>query len=248
MRVTSKFKQRMIGFAVLTFLALIILPWILGKNQTAIFEEKKINHNQEKFVENDFPESIKIESSQVKPTPDNLDNHSKFTEEEPADFPQPNFPSNDSLQSSLHKNDTSANKLVNPAQITHIEDAIVHTKLDAKSATSIKTKQPDIELNKPNFNNIKLAKLHTIAKKSTPIEKNWTVQLGSFSNKVNAEKLVKLLKTKGYSAYVKSTGSGKELITRVFVGHEAEHRNAEMLVHKIEKSLNIHGVIVKINL
>jgi cell division septation protein DedD len=51
-----------------------------------------------------------------------------------------------------------------------------------------------------------------------PSGTGWTVQLGSFASRANAERLVGELKAKGYAAFSTESGSGGRILYRVRVG------------------------------
>lgn len=89
----------------------------------------------------------------------------------------------------------------------------------------------------------------TVKKSSTPpvVANAWTIQLGSFSDKANAQALVKKLRAKGFTAYLNEPKSKTALI-RVFVGPETDHEKAEKMVKELANSFNLHGMIVKYKL
>ncbi len=62
----------------------------------------------------------------------------------------------------------------------------------------------------------------------------WTVQLGSFASKPNAEKLVHEVSGKGYAPYVAPIGSGLTLRFRVRLGPFAERAAAERTLAKLK--------------
>lgn len=81
--------------------------------------------------------------------------------------------------------------------------------------------------------------------KAAELANAWSVQLGSFSQKENAEKLVKELRSKGYAAYMHQAKSGKGSISRVYVGPELKREKAEAMATKLLETLNLKGVVVK---
>jgi DedD protein len=62
----------------------------------------------------------------------------------------------------------------------------------------------------------------------------WTVQLGSFASKPNAEKLVHEVSGKGYAPYVAPIGSGLTLRFRVRLGPFAGRAAAERMLTKLK--------------
>lgn len=62
----------------------------------------------------------------------------------------------------------------------------------------------------------------------------WSVQVGSFANRANAERLVHQLKSSGATAYLLSSGSGSRQRYRVRVGPLADRGAAERTVTRLK--------------
>lgn len=73
----------------------------------------------------------------------------------------------------------------------------------------------------------------------------WVVQLGSFSNPRNAHALRDRLKSKGYAAFAVSSGTGKDAVTRVYVGPEADRSKAESHVARLLDETRLKGIVVR---
>lgn len=67
-----------------------------------------------------------------------------------------------------------------------------------------------------------------------PARNSWSVQLGSFSSKANAEKLVHQLKARGLSAYLVPSGSGSSSRFRVRIGPMPDREAAQREVDKLK--------------
>ncbi len=67
-----------------------------------------------------------------------------------------------------------------------------------------------------------------------PGRDSWSVQLGSFSSKANADKLVHQLKARGFSVYVIASGSGSSSRFKVRMGPWADRAAAEREVDKLK--------------
>jgi DedD protein len=63
----------------------------------------------------------------------------------------------------------------------------------------------------------------------------WAVQLGSFSNAENAERLVAELRQQGYRAFISRYESGGQARVRVRVGPEQERARAEQLAERLRR-------------
>jgi DedD protein len=62
----------------------------------------------------------------------------------------------------------------------------------------------------------------------------WAVQLGSFANRANADKLARQLKGQGFSVYLVSGGTGASVRYRVRVGPLADRSSAERTMAKLK--------------
>ncbi|GAC1330025.1 MAG: SPOR domain-containing protein [Steroidobacteraceae bacterium] len=67
-----------------------------------------------------------------------------------------------------------------------------------------------------------------------PATAGWAVQLGSFANRANADKLMHQLRAQGFAAHVVSGGSGRALRYRVRIGPMADRGAALQTVAKLK--------------
>jgi len=74
---------------------------------------------------------------------------------------------------------------------------------------------------------------HSVAPAPAPAGAGWTVQLGTFASRANAERLVHELKAQGFTAFSTETGSGGRELYRVRVGPAADRASAEALGAKL---------------
>jgi DedD protein len=63
----------------------------------------------------------------------------------------------------------------------------------------------------------------------------WAVQLGSFSNKDNAEKLAADLRKQGYAAFLSQTQTGARTLHRVRIGPQKDRDSAESMAARLLK-------------
>lgn len=243
---TDQIKQRIVGICVLVFLALIILPWLFGGNPSVVFEDKN-KQQKEKWTAADLPEVVKQPPEVAKPIPDDL--VAKVTTTATAETTDKN--NQRFIKKDIQLNSVKEKRVteVNATTLNHIENAIVHNQPEAKVEPPQKNADlPAIELKKPSFSIIKSPMKLSVSKKGVDKQgdKNLTIQLGTFTNKKNAQKLVYDLKAKAYPAYSKSgkNSHGDEII-RVYIGPISEKHSAEEMIKKIEKSFKLHGVIAK---
>lgn len=72
----------------------------------------------------------------------------------------------------------------------------------------------------------------------------WTIQLGSFSEKANANRLVTQLQSKGFNAFAEQD-EFKKNVHRVLIGPEVDRAIADQIVVKLQNQLNIKGIVVR---
>ena len=75
----------------------------------------------------------------------------------------------------------------------------------------------------------------TASRPPTAGETGWAVQLGSFSNAENAERLAAELRKRGYKAFVSRFESVGQPRSRVRVGPEQERARAEQLAERLRR-------------
>lgn len=80
-------------------------------------------------------------------------------------------------------------------------------------------------------------------KVATASKSGWAVQLGSFASRDNAQKLVRQLKGKGYSAYVLGGGGSSGKLYRVRVGPAPDKAAASALASKLRTAGHTGSVV-----
>lgn len=265
---TAQIKQRIVGIIVLLFLALIILPWIFGKNQPAVFESKADPKKKEAINETVKVNAIQETST---PIPSNLETtpiNDDTTLDEPTETkavkapPRPKIKPGPITPKVVINDDKDhtlkpATEELEPAKLSSIQNHMMHTSAsDDEDDVDASEQLPPIPKKKSNvktaeLSKVDLPKVKTQTKPAKVIvakdkgDKNWVVQLGSFSDSNNATKLIKELKDKGYPAYSKlSKKANGDEVTRVFVGPK-QREEAQNIVGKIDKLFKVHGVVVK---
>ncbi|MAT65564.1 MAG: sporulation protein [Gammaproteobacteria bacterium] len=79
---------------------------------------------------------------------------------------------------------------------------------------------------------------------STPAS-GWVVQVASFSQQANAERLRDQLQAKGYKAFVESASTGAGTTWRVRVGPVSERPAAEKIQGEIAKAFDLKGLVAE---
>ncbi len=72
----------------------------------------------------------------------------------------------------------------------------------------------------------------------------WVVQLGSFSSKVNADKLNLTLRKSGFPAFVEPLEKNNGVAYRVRVGPELLRADADALLKKIKENTKLDGIVL----
>jgi DedD protein len=81
------------------------------------------------------------------------------------------------------------------------------------------------------------APANPVARESAPPPlAGWTVQLGSFGSRANAERLVRDLKARGYAAFLTESASGGRKLYRVRVGPAGDRASAQMLAAQLRSA------------
>ncbi len=71
----------------------------------------------------------------------------------------------------------------------------------------------------------------------------WTIQLGAFGSRENADGLLAKLTEEGFQSYLKEV-PGRDLV-RVFVAPGVEHGDAEHLLSELNNEMGLKGIIVR---
>jgi DedD protein len=149
-------------------------------------------------------------------------------------------PASNSIVAAITKTETSPKGVVTTTTTTTTAKAVVKAK--AKTHNTVAKAKKAAPVAKP-------AKA-TVASNDAPSAKQvadlkkaaWIVQMGSFKNKLNAERLTNSLRAKGYKAFTLETKSNGQ--TRVCVGPEFKQMAAATLASKIQQDINMRGIIM----
>ena len=74
---------------------------------------------------------------------------------------------------------------------------------------------------------------------------NWIVQIGSFSNKENAEKLNLKAKSAGFRSFINPIMQNNRIMHQVCLGPEYDEVDANKLLEKIKNKMELDGIIKK---
>jgi DedD protein len=76
---------------------------------------------------------------------------------------------------------------------------------------------------------------------------SWAVQLGSFSDRINASNLMKKLQDAGFSAYVHNSKTVHGDLIRVLVGPQLHRSDASKIQKQLQRQFSLKSIIVKVN-
>ncbi len=93
--------------------------------------------------------------------------------------------------------------------------------------------QPQRTQQRPSASQIADSETPTIAQSATGM---WAVQLGSFSNEQNAERLAADLRTQGYAAFLSKVDTGSGALHRVRIGPQKDRDSAETVATKLNQA------------
>jgi DedD protein len=118
------------------------------------------------------------------------------------------------------------------------------TESEANSVVSrLHTQVGDI---KPRVMDLQPEKVAQVAKPADPLVR-WVVQVGSFSNAANADRLVARLRLDSMTAYKEEVSSSGSTIYRVRVGPFLEREEAIRVDKQVMERMSIDGVVMSAN-
>ena len=132
---------------------------------------------------------------------------------------------------------SDSTSLTIPAEEINADKSVTQTETSPAEQTPKPTSKPKDSIKKP---------VPTPERSNRPVyaNKGHLVQLGSFSSRDNASRLVSSLQKASHRAYYKSGESNGKTIFRVFSGPYLERSEAEQAVTAIKKLANVNPIIV----
>jgi len=105
-----------------------------------------------------------------------------------------------------------------------------------------KVSEPASPTKEPEANNPSSATTQSTPKSSPPVPITtsatgmWAVQLGSFSNQANAERLAADLRKQGFAAFLSQLSTGSGQLHRVRIGPQKDREAAEAMAARLQKA------------
>ncbi len=122
------------------------------------------------------------------------------------------------------------------ATVAVASDDAVSVNPENSEVNELKTSEPAQELDEK--------KAETSREKNVGLSA-WVVQLGSFSTKLNADKLNLQLRKAGFPAFVEPQKKDDALVYRVRVGPELLRADADKLLKAIKSKMDLDGIVLR---
>ena len=232
-------KQRIIGALVLICLAIIFVPMLFDepheKQETRVLEipnepenpQVSIEQPQKPELSND--QAMPAEPQQV-PAQNRAEDRQQTVESAPVK-PAPVLPSNSAAPATATTTPKPQPEPVprqpEPAP-TQPEPKPVPQPASPPTSTATSAK-PGAGSN---------------AEYSQTLKGAWVVQLGSFGDTDNAQRMLKAVRGKGYAAFLQQAESGGKTLTRVFSGPFVEKSEAEAAKTRLDQTFHINSLVM----
>lgn len=196
--------------------------------------------DHEDFVANDENQTPNIEDEVLdKPEIAEKTTQSHDTEIPAKETSSKNKPTNDELvkEAALKLAIQKENSDKKPSSVKPQNKPILKDKPEQHRQFSLSDEKPKSQNKAPS----------TASKQNTNLtstQGGWAIQLGSFSEKANANKLANNLKSKGFNAFTERD-KNRNNVHRVLVGPTRDRNAAEKMVSQLKSESNIHGIIVR---
>jgi len=274
--VELRLKKRIVGFALLVALGLIIIPLFFGHSVTS--DELQLSShipNPPKpgnfslnvpakeatvpAIARDNNRQSQVVFEQVESTPAGIKNGTTPVQPMPNSVSTPAAPS--LVKGSIAPTSADSATSVPPAVSGSVADnatTTIHTNTmpaplpettsTMVSTTSSTTVSKSSKSKTTSATNSASAQHKTKSPKAAPVAQAWSVQLGVFSDKVNAGNLMKKLQLEGFPAYIQTSKNAQGSQIKVLVGPELRRADADKLVTKLQQAGNAKGIVVKANI
>lgn len=262
---TSTQKQRILGAGVLIALVVIIVPFFMNDSSTQpqrVTMNTKLPQAPGIIIKTSSNSSEGFRSTPVAnvTTEQNLTNEAVIEDLSPTTVSYSE--SETTLQPSEQNNGVTGDVVIQPPSSTTTvvleptpavvvspptSAAPVAAPTSSRSVNSSKaTKPTTVVVPKSSQGTISKTITHpnqlvSSASQATDV---WLIQLGSFTQRTNAQSLVNQLRTNGYTAYMQDVDVSSGKVTRVYVGPIARREQADSLLNNLSQNLHLKGVIV----
>lgn len=258
-----KYKKRIIGFLLLVGIALIFIPLFFGRSVPE--DELKLSARIPQAPPKPHDISVPIPPAEAtlpavatatKPpatTPAVAQSASSVVFEQIQSTDNTATPATPSAKSPAPSSAaTSTSNLSTSVKASPITSPPVANITSASTAAANATATNPAPITEPvttttKSTDISLATTKNTHKNATNLTNPtaWAIQVGSFSDKINAQAMMKKLQMHSFTAYIHTTKTANGDFIRVLVGPELRRSDAEQVLVRLQKELNIQGIIVK---
>ena len=261
----QRLKERLIGAGVLVLAAVIFIPVLLDDSQktdTTITEtnilEKPDGEFSSRLIPLPEPEEIMREVMRAEPEPeeatiaDGKDDAVAATP--PGDDQTMQAVAEAPTQAATKATTKAATKATTKAATKATTKAATKattkatTKAATKAATKATTKAATVPADTPPKTPPPPAEVSDNEVGEQPGKKGptgWVVQMGSFSNRVNADGLNAKLQAAGYPSYVQEVKRKTGVFYKVRIGPEVLRSEASKLKTKLKKEMGLDAILLK---
>lgn len=250
-----KTKKRIVGFILLIALGLMLIPLLFSHSVVTSDELKlsdRVPSRPVKSAALDLsvpPEEVTVPTVKPVPVPQSTPSSRIVFEQVPAPH-STEVKSIEEEESAVLRSAPASNQPKAPTSAT--EEAAVPISVSKPAPAPSKAAVVSSEVPaKPAAVPSKTTLLKTtVSPKPVPAAgvlapESWVVQMGSFSDKANAESLVTKIQAAGFPAYLISSTTSQGALIRVLVGPEILKSAADEMRGRLAGALNLNGIVVK---
>jgi DedD protein len=236
-------KERLVGAAVLMAAAVILIPEMLSGPRERATEpegEKTTSFKTVTIDLNRSPGSQPVAEptlvAETAPPPEEVAAHQEIPSAQPL-VSQSTAAQNPPPAPQASPETKREEAVPQPAAVSRVAEA--PSRPQSPSANQVKTPAAKQTSPAPKQN----APAAVASRTTVPTSSGWAVQLGSFSNRATADRLVKDFAGSGYTAFVMPVQSGGNTLYRVRVGPYAERAAANDALAAIKKRVANAAVV-----
>ena len=268
----TKIKHRILGILVVIGLVIILLPLLQSGKETPSetttikappFPDQAAEVNSNSTIPKpNEPVTVQAENNVVQPD-DTISNNRPIANAQTVELPKPDVLDNDKLKNVVNTVNETTEEVKNSDQSTSEEVAPVAVDEVSNQPKNIDKSEDQVVA----AHKIKQAQVAILPIKKTTQAKHdrhpklsplphddnglvklksavWVIQIGNYSNKTKAIRVVNHLRSNGYSAFIQHVSTSFGNSTRVFVGPEYQQTAANQLADRLEKEIHIRGIVL----
>lgn len=251
LNIEQKLKERLVGMGVLVFLGIIVIPWILdGERPDELNADKRSQALLLPSPDGLKTRDINLQDGSIKVV--NMKTPERVKMKADTDSTSVSNASQSQTKTGASETQLKSSQLKQQQATQAVDKVATVKRVNAKTkepASTLKVSKESVSQLKPKAtppiapvktSSATATERATIAMQEqvmTDPVSTWTVQMGSFGDKANAERLMKQLNEKDFPAFVNryQNDAGKVLF-RVRVGTEKDRARADKLLARLAKS------------